>query len=68
MKKTITVRGNYSHETTTIMLTDGVSATKRQYEAAAKRCALADGDYLRRGDDGTEIVVWDGARAWAVIA
>ena len=64
----IEVCANYGTGHTTMRLKNSISASRRQYAAAAKRCELAEGDYLRSVGAGTDIVVWDGNRAWAIIA
>ena len=65
--KKILIRTHYGKNETTIQLSDGRTATKRQYVAALDRCNGGEGDYLERcGGDG-DIPVFDGARAWAII-
>ena len=66
--KKILIRTHYGKNETTIRLSDGRTATKRQYVAALNRCNGGEGDYLERcGGDGDDIPVFDGARAWAII-
>ena len=64
----ILIRTHYGKNKTTIRISDGRTATRRQYVAALDRCNGGEGDYLERcGGDGDDIPVFDGARAWAII-
>ena len=77
MGKTIMVEARYVEGETAIRLRDGRTATKRQYNAALTRLRAPVGDGLKVVDrrvnpDGSrvqsEIVVYDGDRAWALIS
>jgi hypothetical protein len=67
----VSVHANYSKErgSVELILRDGKTATRRQYEDALRRLHAAVGDYLRL-DDGTEgeTLVYDGEDLWAVLA
>ena len=65
--KKILVRTHYGKNKTAIRLSDGRTATKRQYVAALNRCNGGAGDYLERCGDVADIPVFDGERAWAII-
>lgn len=66
--KKILIRTHYGKNKTAIRLSDGRTATKRQYVAALNRCNGGEGDYLERcGGDVAAIPVFDGERAWAII-
>ena len=67
----VSVHANYSAErgSVEIILRDGKTATRRQYEDALKRLGAASGDYLRLDDPNhPEIVVYDGDMLWATIS
>ena len=66
MKK-ILIRTHYGKNETTIRISDGRTATRRQYVAALNRCNGGAGDYLERCGDGDDIPVFDGDLVWAII-
>ena len=67
--KKILIRTHYGKNKTAIRLSDGRTATKRQCEAALKRCNAGEGDYLENSDrNAGGIIIWDGPRVWAIIA
>ena len=65
--KKILVRTHYGKNKTAIRLSDGRTATKRQYVAALNRCNGGAGDYLERCGDVADIPVFDGDLVWAII-
>jgi hypothetical protein len=51
-----------------IILRDGKTATRSQYESALRRLGAAEGDHLRLASEGGEVVVWDGDKPWATLS
>jgi hypothetical protein len=67
----VSVHANYSKDrgSVELILRDGKTATRRQYEDALGRLHAAVGDHLRLDDDTEgEILVYDGKELWAVLA
>ena len=63
-----TVRAHYTGpQTTSMILRNGKTATKRQYMAAMRRLHAIEGDYLVPADNGPSITVWNNDIDWASI-
>jgi hypothetical protein len=68
MRRVEVVAANGYGMTVEIILRDGKTATRSQYESALRRLGAAEGDYLRLANESGDIVVWDGDKPWATLS
>jgi hypothetical protein len=68
MRRVEVVANNGDGMTVEIILRDGKTATRSQYESALRRLGAAEGDYLRLANESGDIVVWDGGKPWATLS
>jgi hypothetical protein len=68
MRRVEVTANNGDGMTVEIILRDGKTATRSQYESALRRLGAAEGDYLRLANESGDIVVWDGDKPWATLS